>query len=598
MNITAYSADSKYKNLNVSIASIGKDYMVISTDEFFYEFIGSYDRLPITAIMHPDDIDEFYDAVARLDEGDQHIIIRLKNGANVYRYYKIKLWYNDRIIDGFRSYNMSIMDIVIIEARYKELDFNVRKYRHYMALANEYFFEYDIKTNIFTFFMYVNDRSNIVVREDFDVFCNLMRKKYLTEDSRNQFETFVSYLKTGVDSFNVQFSTTFLSKASRMDRLIFNGSTFYYNEQKKIVMGTVKSLKRKWIEKAYYQTEASIDCSTGLINKRGIMEYVSDRIRLSESKSIEVIILDVDDFKTINDTHGHLFGDEVISKVSDVIKSVVGSRGVVGRFGGDEFMIIMEDFGNNDEISSMLKTIENKLSWIYKGLKDDVTVTASIGVSKYPDDGSTYEELFIKADKALYIAKENGKNCFVIYNDNIHQNIKLSQSTKMKVQSAIVNLGDVVSESVLELHSYGVSAIPGILKRINDTLGVSGITVYTGSDLRNTYSTGAYAKKLDSFYDIHTAEHFSLFNKSGEFVVRDTEILDEICDINMPDYKNYGITAYYHCAVYSGDSPVVLISYDMMDQMYDWNISEINSLRVITKMIGQILMESDTVNPL
>lgn len=594
MNITAFSADSKYRNLNISIAAIGRDYMVLTTDEFFYEFIGSSDKLPITAIMHPEDVGEFYEAVSRLDEGDQHIIIRLKNGANVYRYYKIKLWYNGRVIDGFRSYNMSIMDIVTIEARYKELDFNLRKYRHYMALVNEYYFEYEINSNRFMLFMYINDRSNVMVREDFDIFCDMMRQKYLPdEEAENQFETFVSYLKGGVDNFNVQFSTTFLSKASRVDRLIFDGSTFYYNEQKKIVMGVVKSVKRKWIEKAYYQTDASRDCTTGLINKRGIMEYVADRIKYSESKDIEVIILDVDNFKTINDTYGHLFGDEVISKVSDVIKSTVGSRGVVGRFGGDEFMIIMEDFGNKEELSALLTTIEKKLAWIYSGTEIGMKITASIGVSRYPRDGRTYEELFLKADKALYIAKENGKNCFVIYDGKNHEGVKFSQNAKVRMQGSIVNWGDVVSESVLELHSYGKSAIPGVLKKITDASGISGITIYVGEKLQNTYSDGLYEKKIDSFYDAHDKEYFKQFDESGNCVVRDVELLEEMEKQKIPTYQCKGVKAYLQCIIHKEDKPWVLVSYDMLGKEYNWSIIETNALSVISKMISQILSETE-----
>lgn len=591
MNITAYSADSKYKNLNVSITSVGKDYMVLSTDEFFYEFIGSSDKLPVTAIIHPDDIAEFCEAVSKLDEGDQHIIIRLRNGANVYRYYKIKLWYNGRIVDGFQSYNMSIMDIVIIESRYREVDFNVRKYRHYLALINDYYFEYEISNNKFMLLIYVNDRSNLIVKEDFDVFCDMMREKYLPdEEAQTQFDTFASYIKGGVDNFNVQFSTTFLSKGARIDRLVFKGSTFYYNE-KKIVMGTIKSLKRKWIEKAYYQTEASRDCTTGLINKRGIMEYVSDRIKYSESKDIEVIIIDVDHFKTINDTFGHLFGDEVISKVSEVIKSVVGTRGVVGRFGGDEFMIVMENFGDNEKISNLLMTLEKKLSWIYAGIKNGVNVTASIGVAKYPSDGLTYEELFIKADKALYIAKEKGRNCFVIYDEKNHHSVKLSQKAETKAQSVIVNWGDVVSKSVIELHSYGISAIPGILNRLINSSGLSGITIYAGEKLINTYSDGSYTNKFNSFYDAHTSNYFSQFEKNGSYVIRDTELLDDIAKADTEVYKCSEVNAFIQYVIYYEDKPYFLFSYDMIGQIYNWNISEINALGVIAKMISQILIE-------
>lgn len=104
--------------------------------------------------------------------------------------------------------------------------------------------------------------------------------------------------------------------------------------------------------------------------------------------------MDVDDFKKVNDTYGHLFGDEVLSRLSETIRSVVDARGAVGRFGGDEFMIVLDGVSDEEMLRRILKTASKNLQWTYKDYVDSVPVTTSCGVAKFPDDGDSFEDLF------------------------------------------------------------------------------------------------------------------------------------------------------------------------------------------------------------
>ena len=110
-----------------------------------------------------------------------------------------------------------------------------------------------------------------------------------------------------------------------------------------------------------------------------------------------------------------MFGDEVICNVADVIKESVEGKGVAGRIGGDEMFIVVEGLESNDEIRNVLRTIRNNVSFMYNNQPDKPHVTCSIGSSTYPCDGQTYEELFNIADKMLYLAKEKGRDRYIIY---------------------------------------------------------------------------------------------------------------------------------------------------------------------------------------
>lgn len=178
--------------------------------------------------------------------------------------------------------------------------------------------------------------------------------------------------------------------------------------------------------------------------------------------------MDVDDFKKVNDTYGHLFGDEVFSRLSETIRSVVDARGAVGRFGGDEFMIVLDGVSDEEMLRRILKTASKNLQWTYKDYVDSVPVTTSCGVAKFPDDGDSFEDLFKKADKALYIAKAKGKNRFIIYDEAKHGSIVTERESDNIVGiKAIASEGkkaDAMSEVVLALHKNGVSALPDAME--------------------------------------------------------------------------------------------------------------------------------------
>ena len=159
---------------------------------------------------------------------------------------------------------------------------------------------------------------------------------------------------------------------------------------------------------------ATRDSLTSLYNYEyfyGSLDHIlQESARLSRSVSLAVI--DVDDFKLFNDKHGHLEGDRILSVISSQIKPLIRTDDVAARYGGDELVIIFPNTGN----FAALKICERIKDHIVKGLNEafDVKVTISIGISSYPDNGGTPAALFDSADKALYKAKQAGKNNIVL----------------------------------------------------------------------------------------------------------------------------------------------------------------------------------------
>lgn len=152
------------------------------------------------------------------------------------------------------------------------------------------------------------------------------------------------------------------------------------------------------------------DVLTGLWNRKHLEDEVERYLDENGQKAV-FMIMDIDNFKQINDIHGHIMGDAVLECVGNILKNSVGLRDIAARIGGDEFAVFLKGDYSDEEIKEYCKMlfgqIENEMTEIV-GSKDVVTI--SIGVSQVPVDAYDFLGLYSKADKALYYVKQNGKN--------------------------------------------------------------------------------------------------------------------------------------------------------------------------------------------
>jgi diguanylate cyclase (GGDEF)-like protein/PAS domain S-box-containing protein len=156
------------------------------------------------------------------------------------------------------------------------------------------------------------------------------------------------------------------------------------------------------------------DSLTGLPNRNKFRLYLNDLISLKREQSLAIFFLDLDRFKFINDTKGHLIGDLLLQKVADRMQREFGSAGIVSRYGGDEF-IILADQMDNQKATELAKKMIKIFSERFELEQYTYFITASIGISLYPTDGTDVEILIQKADTAMYQAKESGKNNFQFF---------------------------------------------------------------------------------------------------------------------------------------------------------------------------------------
>lgn len=159
------------------------------------------------------------------------------------------------------------------------------------------------------------------------------------------------------------------------------------------------------------EERATKDGLTGLLNRKTFHARLSSVLtRLDGRYPCAIIMLDIDHFKKINDTYGHPAGDEVLKRVSGIIRKTIRKLDMAGRYGGEEFILCLQhaDRKRAGNIAERLRMIIERARHGFQG--QEIGVTASLGISCYPSDGKTVQELIARADEALYRSKEGGRN--------------------------------------------------------------------------------------------------------------------------------------------------------------------------------------------
>jgi len=174
------------------------------------------------------------------------------------------------------------------------------------------------------------------------------------------------------------------------------------------------------------ENKAETDLLTGLTNKIATERKIEE-ILLDESDSQHLLILfDIDNFKKINDTMGHAFGDTVLKSLGEQLSQEFRKTDVLGRTGGDEFTLLIKDLKTDEIIKKEGDKLISFFSQFKAGEYVKYSATASIGAAIYPRDGKDFASLYKAADHALYEAKKQGKNRLIYYNENLKESSKES----------------------------------------------------------------------------------------------------------------------------------------------------------------------------
>ncbi len=181
-------------------------------------------------------------------------------------------------------------------------------------------------------------------------------------------------------------------------------------------IGTLSDIDKEKKEKTRLIVQAQTDQLTGFFNKISTSLKISEIIKEQPDENGAMFLIDLDDFKELNDTYGHREGDVFLKEFTAKLNLFFRSTDVLGRVGGEEFVIYVNGVGDTTHlIEEKAEQIEKICHSILLPGADNREFSCSIGIARYPQDGKNYTELYERADKAMYSVKHNGKNDFAFY---------------------------------------------------------------------------------------------------------------------------------------------------------------------------------------
>lgn len=189
------------------------------------------------------------------------------------------------------------------------------------------------------------------------------------------------------------------------------------------MIGFITDIDKQKKETMSLKEKAEHDLLTGLYNRMTTTALIDKAISKSDSSGCHALCaIDIDNFKNVNDYLGHLVGDEVIVDIAAEIKKQFREDDIMGRIGGDEFVVFLRDISPLD-VERKAQILQDFFREIHPNQDKDYKITGSIGIAIYPRDGKNYRELFIKADTAMYAAKNGGKDTYCIYSKELESTV-------------------------------------------------------------------------------------------------------------------------------------------------------------------------------
>ncbi|KFZ39244.1 diguanylate cyclase [Shewanella mangrovi] len=224
--------------------------------------------------------------------------------------------------------------------------------------------------------------------------------------------------------------------------------------------------EKKNSERLIWQ-QANYDPLTGLPNRRMFLEQMSSEIRKAHRRSskLALLFLDLDYFKEVNDTLGHDMGDRLLQQAAKRLKTCVRESDLVARLGGDEFTLLLMDANDSKGIERVAQQILQQLAEPFQLGDENAYISASIGITLFPDDGASEEILLKHADQAMYAAKEQGRNRFNYFTHSMQQQARYRMKLIQELREAVTgNHFEIYYQPITDLNTQQVVKVEALIR--------------------------------------------------------------------------------------------------------------------------------------
>ena len=328
------------------------------------------------------------------------------------------LWVMDKgrlmhTADGRAFFCCILTDITELRETTRMLEVSLERHRIIMEHTDEIIFEFNRRTRELTVspnwekaFGPPPKKIRVFDRE------TLERTFHMHPDDAERFECLVH---TGAGERDFQIEVRFLVQGERYAWYLARAALQHGEGTDERYIGLLRNIDLEKQQEQKLRRRAERDGLTGLYHRSAARALIEERLMRSPDGIHAVLMIDLDDFKRINDLNGHLFGDAVLAEFSSALLKCFRVGDIVSRLGGDEFMVFLENVGSSSKAMDCAKTAIEAAARLFAGPR---AISCSVGVAMFPADGRLFSHLYRCADSALYHAKELGKNQAAMYLDS------------------------------------------------------------------------------------------------------------------------------------------------------------------------------------
>lgn len=575
------------------MAVIDRFYLTSVTNRAFNDYFGNATYGCITEFVNPDEKESFIEFIDGFSGEETEKCFLLKNSDGEYRLNLVKL----TAFEGepvLRNIDIEMVDIdSVVEVNYRICD-DISRERVIMGLTGEYVFTYSELTGDIKIVCYEASSREVIVRLPLDEWREYMADGRVAMEDMVELDSLINCIRTYMSDFCVKLTTSMRTLGKVMEKVKFIGTVYTKYTGENIVTGRIVLADgvNSMGNIVEVVDELTMDSLTKVYNKKTITEYASRLVKQDTVNRISIAILDIDYFKQVNDRYGHLYGDKVITRVAKKLKEVVGEDGVVGRIGGDEFMIVLKGINDDYALRGILRAIRTQVKWEFKNDYENFQVTTSIGVAFSPNNGHDYEELFKKADFCLYVAKEKGRDRYVFFRDEMHRE---SYENSLNKKDKIINDGREMRELryltdiMVQYNHDKKAAVMAMLEHMLSMYKIDNISIYKGEGLKDIVSVGAPIKSESDMSYIDTDGFKILMGDktyiASSFINKNQDVAPEFVD----EMRRRGIHSTIQCFIGTKDDVKGLLTINRMKAASQWAEYEIECSIITATLINMII---------
>lgn len=575
------------------MAVIDRFYLTSVTNRAFNDYFGNATYGCITEFVNPDEKESFIEFIDGFSGEETEKCFLLKNSDGEYRLNLVKL----TAFEGepvLRNIDIEMVDIdSVVEVNYRICD-DISRERVIMGLTGEYVFTYSELTGDIKIVRYEASSREVIVRLPLDEWREYMADGRVAMEDMVELDSLINCIRTYMSDFCVKLTTSMRTLGKVMEKVKFIGTVYTKYTGENIVTGRIVLADgvNSMGNIVEVVDELTMDSLTKVYNKKTITEYASRLVKQDTVNRIGIAILDIDYFKQVNDRYGHLYGDKVLTRVAKKLKEVVGEDGVVGRIGGDEFMIVLKGINDDYALRGILRAIRTQVKWEFKNDYENFQVTTSIGVAFSPNNGHDYEELFKKADFCLYVAKEKGRDRYVFFRDEIHRE---SYQNSLNKKDKIINDGREMRELryltdiMVQYNHDKKAAVMAMLEHMLSMYKIDNISIYKGEGLKDIVSVGAPIKSESDMSYIDTDGFKILMGDktyiASSFINKNQDVAPEFVD----EMRRRGIHSTIQCFIGTKDDVKGLLTINRMKAASQWAEYEIECSIITATLINMII---------